>query len=1014
MRGFTREGTNSPDGVTGSLDLNATALADELCGRIEGEVRFDAGSRALYAKDYSIYRQVPIGVVVPKGAGDVVKTVGACRKHGVPVLGRGCGTSPNGQCCNVAVVMDFSKYMREIIELDPERKIARVQPGVVCDRLRDAAEEHKLTFGPDPATHAYCTLGGMIGNNSCGTHSVMAGQTVDNIEELEVLTYDGLRMRVGATSEEELERIIAEGGRRGEIYRKLKELRDRYAELVRERYPDIPRRCSGYNLDQLLPEKGFNVARALVGTESTCVTVLEATTRLVDSPQHRRTLVLGYPDRFTAGDHVPEIMTHGPIGLEGFDTTLTENMEIKGALAVEREALTEGGAWLLVEFGAGSEQEVQERARKAMEELEKSGLPVSAKLCDEGEQKQVWAVREAAVDYSNMPSMRETEGTWEDAAVPPERLGDYLRDLDDLLKRYGYDCVYYGHFGQGCVHTRIDFDLKTAEGIKNFRSFLEDATDQVVGYGGSISGEYGDGQRAELLPRMFGPELVEAFREFKAIWDPEGKMNPGKVVDPYRVTENLKLGADYNPPQPKTRFAFPEDRGSFARATERCFGIGRCRKQSGTMCPSYMVTREEKHTTRGRANLLFEMLQGDAITGGWRDEHVKESLDLCLACKGCKGECPVQVDMATYKAEFLSHYYEGRLRPAAAYAMGLIYWWSRLASRMPGTVNFFAQTPFLSDAMKAIAGIVSERKLPAFASKTFKQRFREREPRNPQGTPVILWADTFNNHFLPETGEAAVEVLEDAGFRVEVPEQPLCCGRPLYDYGMLTLAKRQLRQILQALRPQIEEGVPVVGLEPSCVAVFRDELLNLFPNHEDAKRLSHQTFLLSEFLERVDYRPPKLERRAVVHGHCHHKAIMGMGDEEKVLSKLGLDFEVLDSGCCGLAGSWGYEKDHHEVSMKAGERVLLPAVRGAEKDALIVADGFSCRSQIEGATDRRALHLSQVIRMALQDGSGPAGDYPEAGYFEERPSRPDPRSAALLGAGAALVGGALAWRLRKV
>ena len=1017
MKNVVRDERGSTDGAGGSLSAEAVALAAELRNDgLHGEVRFDRGSRALYATDYSIYRQVPIGVVVPKNAEDIVKTVAACRKHGAPVLGRGAGTSPNGQCCNVAVVMDHSKYMREIIELDPEKKRARVQPGVICDQLRDAAEEYDLTFGPDPATHAFCTLGGMIGNNSCGNHSVMAGQTVDNIEELEVLLYDGTRMRVGPTSDEELEQIIEEGGRRGEIYGKLRDLRDKYADLIRKRYPHIPRRCSGYNLDQLLPENGFNVARALVGTESTCVTVLEATTRLVDSPQHRRTLALGYKDRFDAGDHVKDIMVQGPIALEGFDRTLTDNMEEAGSLVVDREALPEGNAWLLVEFGGDSEEEALDHARAAKEALESDGKPMSLKLCDPEEEQSVWAVRTAGVDYSNVPGAMETEGTWEDAAVPPEVLGDYLRDFEKLLNKYGYYCVYYGHFGQGCVHTRITFDLKTAEGLKKFRSFLYEAAELVVSYGGSIAGEYGEGQRAELLPVMFGEELVDAFREFKEIWDPQGKMNPGKVVDPYPLDTNLRTGTDYNPRQVKTHFKFPADRHSFVVATERCFGIGRCRKGSGTMCPSYQVTREEKHTTRGRANLLFEMLQGEAITEGWRDEHVHESLDLCLACKGCKGECPVSVDMATYKAEFLSHYYEGRLRPVNAYALGLVYWWSRLASRAPGVVNFFTQTPILRDAMKSAANVAPERSIPAFAPKTFKQWFHERGPRNLDKPPVLLWPDTFNNYFYPETAQAAVEVLEDAGFRVEIPQQSLCCGRPLYDFGMLNLARRQLRQILDALRPYIRGGIPIVGLEPSCVAVFKDELTNLFPNDEDARRLNEQTFIFSEFLEKKaeDYQPPQLDHKAVVHGHCHHKAIMGMSDEEKVLAKLGLDYEVLDSGCCGMAGSWGYEKgDHYEVSMKAGERVLLPAVRSADKDALIVTGGFSCRSQIEEATDRRALHLAQVMQMALRNGGGPPEDYPESGFFEKKPSRPRVRSAALLGAGVVLTGGALAWVAKK-
>jgi FAD/FMN-containing dehydrogenase/Fe-S oxidoreductase len=962
-------------------EVDSRRLAAELAGNVRGEVRFDAGSRALYAKDYSIYRHVPIGVVVPRDVDDVIATVEVCRRHGAPILARGCGTSPNGQCCNVAVVMDCSKYLRTIVALDPERRVARVQPGVVCDQLRDAAERHQLTFGPDPATHAYCTLGGMIGNNSCGTHSVMAGQTVDNIEELEVLTYDGLRLRVGPTGEEELERIVAQGGRRGEIYARLRDLRDRYGDLVRQRYPDIPRRCSGYNLDQLLPEKGFHVARALVGTESTCVTLLEATTRLVPSPQHRRTVALGYPDRFSAGDHVPDIMAYGPIGLEGFDTTLTGNMETSGALAVERAALPEGAAWLLVEFGADGEQEVAERARAAMEELRAGGKPLSARLCDAREQLAVWAVRQAGVDYSNVPGVLETEGTWEDAAVPPERLGDYLRDFDRLLDRFGYRCVYYGHFGQGCVHTRIDFDLKSAAGLASFRSFLERAADLVVGYGGSIAGEYGEGQRGELLPRMFGQELVQAFREFKAIWDPDGRMNPGKVVDPYPLDRHLRFGAGYSPPQLATHFKFPQDRGSFAVATERCFGIGRCRKtQGGTMCPSYMVTREEMHTTRGRANLLFEMLQADSPLRGWRDQHVKQALDLCLACKACKGECPVQVDVATYKAEFLAHYYQRRLRPPSAYAIGLLPWWARLAGRAPGAANALLQAP-LTGAVKRLVGVAPERPLPRFAAQPFAAWFRSRSGLPSRGPRVLLWPDTFTNHFRPQAGRAAVEVLEAAGYRVELPPRPLCCGRPLYDYGMLRLAKRLLRQVLEVLAEPLAAGVPLVVLEPSCAAVFRDELGNLFPTDERAARLRRQTMLLSEFLqhEAAGWQPPRLHRRALVHGHCHHKAIMKLTDEQEVLARVGLDAEVLDAGCCGLAGSFGYERgEHYRVSMLAGERALLPAVRAAAEDTLIIADGFSCQEQIAHGSDRRALHLAQVLQLAMLHGeSGPPGHFPE-------------------------------------
>jgi FAD/FMN-containing dehydrogenase/Fe-S oxidoreductase len=953
-------------------------LTAKLQARIRGEARFDAGSRALYATDASNYRQVPLGVVLPRNADDVVETIAVCRSFGAPVLGRGGGTSLAGQCCNAAVVLDMSKYMNKVLEVNPQAKLARVEPGTVLDHLRDAAEQHHLTFGPDPATHNHCTLGGMIGNDSCGVHSVMAGRTLDNVEELEILTYDGLRMRVGRTSDEELQRIIAEGGRRGDIYSRLRDLRDRYADQIRARFPKIPRRVSGFSLDQLLPENGFHVARALVGSESTCVLVLEAILRLVPSPAARAIVVLGYPDIAAAADHVMDVLAHKPIGLEALDDKLTEYALLQGMHRRDIGLLPEGRGWLLVEFGDDTREQAQDRARDLMRELEgKSDAPTMKIFDDPKQEERIWKVRESGLGATTfLPGSNKIAWPgWEDAAVPPDRLGDYLREFRSLLDAYNYDGSLYGHFGQGCVHTSTDFDLETSDGIRNFRHFVEQAADLVVRYGGSLSGEHGDGQaRAELLPKMFGEELVQAFREFKAIWDPDGRMNPGKVVDPYPVDSNLRLGRSYEPPQLKTHFAFLQNEGSFARATLRCVGIGECRKrEGGTMCPSYMVLGEEEHTTRGRARLLFEMLAGNPLHGGWRDPHVKDALDLCLACKGCKGECPVGVDMATYKAEFLSHYYQGRPRPVSAYAFGLIFYWARLAEHAPGLVNFFTQAPLLSSAAKAIAGVAPERRIPTFAPQSFKQWYRARPARSIAGSPVVLWPDTFNNAFHPESARAAVEVLEAAGFRVIVPQQFLCCGRPLYDYGFLDQAKRRLQAIIKILRPQIRAGIPVVGLEPSCISVFRDELLDLLPHDEDAKRLSAQSFLLSEFLvnRAPDFQPPALHAKALVHGHCHHKSLMRMDDEEAVLTKLGLDFEILDSGCCGMAGAFGFERgEHYDVSIKAGERVLLPAVRAASPDTLIIADGFSCREQIAQTTGRRALHLAQVLQMALQNVRG--------------------------------------------
>jgi FAD/FMN-containing dehydrogenase/Fe-S oxidoreductase len=974
-----------------SAPVDAEGLAAALRRHLRGEVRFDAGSRALYATDGSNYRQVPIGVVIPRDAADVIATLAISREFGAPVLSRGGGTSLAGQCCNVAVVVDMSKYMAAILEVDPVAKRARVQPGVILDHLRNAAEQHHLTFAPDPATHDRCTIGGMIGNNSCGVHSVMGGKTDDNIEELDIVTYDGLRLRVGPTSAAELERIIGEGGRRGGIYAGLKALRDRYAHLVRERYPDIPRRVSGYNLNYLLPENGFQVARALVGSEGTCVTVLEATCRLMYSPPFRTLAVVAYPDIFLCGDHVPEIMSYGPIGLEGIDEFLVEYTRRKKINSEGLALLPEGNGWLLVEFGGATQKEADERARRMVEGLSRSAQPANTRLyTDPWQAKKVWEVRESSLGaISHVPGEPLTWEGWEDSAVPPEKLGAYLRDLRRLMDGYGYRGVLYGHFGHACIHTRISFDLESREGIGKFRAFMEEAADLVVGYGGSLSGEHGDGQaRAELLPKMFGPELVEAFRQFKSIWDPEWKMNPGKVVEPYRLDENLRLGAGYSPWQPPTHFHFPEDHGSLAHATLRCVGVGKCRRdEGGVMCPSFRVTREEEHSTRGRAHLLWEMTRGDVLRDGWREESVKESLDLCLACKGCKSDCPVGVDVATYKAEFLSHYYEGRRRPLRAYAFGNIDLWADLASAAPGLANLATQVPGLRDLAKFVAGVPRQRALPAFAPQTFRSWFGGHERQNPDGPPVILWPDTFNNHFRPETARAAVEVLETAGFRVLVPRARLCCGRPLYDFGMLHRAKRLLIEILDMLAPEIEAGVPVVGLEPSCVAVFRDELLNLFPRDERAQRLAQQTFLLSEFLEKKakHFRLPQLVRKALMHGHCHHKAIMKMTDEEAVLHKMGIEFEAPAPGCCGMAGSFGFEADKYATSRAVGELELLPAVRKASPETLIIANGFSCREQIAQGTDRQALHLAEVIQMALREGPrGLAGAYPERVLVRER------------------------------
>ncbi len=972
--GWTRE---PPSGWHGDARGLAEALTRELGPH---GVRFDAGERALYATDASNYRQVPIGVVRPRDAGEVEAALALCRRFGAPVLGRGGGTSLAGQCCNVAVVLDFSRHMNRVLEIDPERRLARVEPGAVLDDLRRETWKAGLTFGPDPATHAQCTLGGMIGNNSCGVHSVMAGRTADNVRSLDVLTYDGARFAAEALSDGELANLAAGTDRRAEIVRALMAIRDRYGDLVRERYPRIPRRVSGYNLDELLPENGFHLGRFLVGSEGTLALTLEATLELVPWPAARVVLAAGFADVYAAADAVPAVLETGPIGLEGFDDRLVREQRVKLMNPVGLELLPPGGAsdggWLLIELGADTREEAVARAERARQALTGvPGLTGTRLLVEAAEQAAVWVVRESALGATaKVPGRPDMWEGWEDSAVPPERMGDYLRDLRKLYERYGYEGSFYGHFGEGCLHTRTSFDLESKPGIAAFRDFVGEAAELVVGYGGSISGEHGDGQaRGELLPLQFGDELCRAFSEVKRAWDPGNRMNPGKLAEPYPVVSNLRLdrsGRDHRPWEPATAFRFPHDDGRFSKAAGRCVGVGKCRREEGgVMCPSYRATREERHSTRGRARLLFELLEGEAIAPSWRSDEVEDALSLCLSCKGCKTECPVNVDMATYKAEFLHHCYRRRLRPRAAYAMGLVHWWARLAAIAPRLVNAVARGRWTGALTKKLAGVAPERTLPAFAAETFRAGFRRRGEAAGAGRRAILWTDTFDDHFQPDVAWAAVEVLEAAGFAVEIPAQILCCGRPLYDHGMLDLARRQLRKILDALGPALREGAPVVVLEPSCLAVFRDELPNLMPDDEGARKLAAQSVTLAELLERhaPDWSPPQLAAKALVHAHCHHRAVLGFDADLRLLDRLGLDYHLLDSGCCGMAGAFGYEAgEKARVAAAVGELVLLPAVRAAEPDTLIVTDGFSCRSQIAQGTGREPLHLAQVLQMALR------------------------------------------------
>ncbi|MET8615695.1 FAD-linked oxidase C-terminal domain-containing protein [Streptomyces misionensis] len=1004
---------------------DTAGLAAALRAEVDGEIRFDAGSRGAYATDGSNYRQVPLGVVVPRTVEDGARAVSVCARFGAPVLSRGGGTSLAGQCTNTAVVIDWTKYCDALISVDPERRTCVVEPGIVLDALNRELARHRLQFGPKPSTHSHCALGGMIGNNSCGASAQAYGKTVDNVRRLEILTYDGQRAWVGPTPPEERARIISGGGRLAAIYAGLDRIATEYLADIRHSYPKIPRRVSGYNLDSLLPENGFDVAKALVGSEGTLVTVLRAELDLVPVPAYQSLLVLGYDDICAAADDVPRLLEHcSPTQLEALDGRMAQLMREEGAYLDSLDVLPEGDSWLMVQYSGDSQEAVDEQAHALLRALGIDEKSPRVAFSDDPEREQrMLKAREAGLGVTaRPPDDRETWEGWEDSAVPPERLGDYLRDLKALFEEFDYDHPsLYGHFGQGCVHTRIPFALRTAEGIADFRRFLERAADLVSSYGGSLSGEHGDGQaRGELLTRMFGERLVTAFGELKDLFDPDDRMNPGKIVRPHPVDGQLRLGSAWRPDTPATHFGFPEDDHSFHRAVMRCVGIGNCRSHSGgVMCPSYRATREEEHSTRGRARLLFEMLNGhadSAIQDGWRSTAVRDALDLCLACKGCKSDCPTGVDMATLKAEFLSQHYAGRPRPAAHYALGRLPLWARLSRLAPALVNSALHAPGLARAGKLLAGVDQARSAPVFAEESFVQwwRAQDREPADPADPrTVLLWPDTFTTYFHPAIGRSAVRVLEDAGFRVAVPTEPVCCGLTWISTGQLDAAKRVLRRTLDVLAPWLAAGTPVIGLEPSCTAVFRSDAPELLPGDQDVARLAGQVRTLAEQLVHHapdDWQPPRLARQATVQTHCHQHAVLAFDADRELMRRAHIDADVLDEGCCGLAGNFGFERGHHEVSMAVAEQGVLPAVRGAAPDSLVLADGFSCRTQIEeGGTGRRAVHLAEALAFAL-DGNLPS-EHPER--LADRPSEPS-RTARWATAAALPAGAALGlWLLRR-
>ncbi|WP_255945707.1 FAD-binding and (Fe-S)-binding domain-containing protein [Streptomyces odontomachi] len=973
----------------------AAELAEALVRGDCGEVAGDAGRRAQYAADASNYRQVPLAVVFPRERRHVLNALAVCRRLGVPVTCRGAGTSTSGQAVGAGVVLDFSRFFNRLLALDPGARTATVQPGIVLDDLQSAAARHGLVFGADPSTHSRCTLGGMIGNNACGTHSVAWGRTADNVTELEVVTYRGTVVRLGEMTRREIDEAIAADDDRGRLIAALYGLAQKNLAALRTKLGRFPRQVSGYALEHLLPENRFHLARAFVGSEGTLAVVLSATVRLVSPPPARALVVIGFQDACVAADAVPALLDHRLLALEGIDQALTDIVTRPGTRAAI-DTLPTARAWLFAELG-GTADELPARARTlAARAAEAKGFTGAEVITDPARARQLWRIREDGAGLATrLPggtSQPEAGGGaeawpgWEDAAVPPDQLGSYLRRFTDLLDRHHLQGAVYGHFGEGCLHVRINFDFTTEQGTAVFRAFVTDAAELVAAHGGSLSGEHGDGQaRSELLPLMYGPGVIALFEAFKRIWDPDNGLNPGMIVHPLPVDGNLRV-SPHRPTLPVVSraalgFAFHADDGDFTKATRRCVGVGKCRsadQRGDVMCPSYRVTLDEKDSTRGRARLLYEMTQGEVITDGWRSTEVRDALDLCLSCKGCSADCPVGVDVATYKSEFLYHHYKGRVRPASHYTMGWLPLLSRLAARMPRLVNAVTSGR-LAPLVKRLGGIAAQRSVPQFADGTFLTWFRGRTPQGDgHRGPVMLWVDSFNNHFTPDVLRAGVEVLESAGFRVRVPDGTQCCGLTWITTGQLGIARRVARRTVRALGPAVAAGVPVVGLEPSCTAALRTDLPELLATDDDqagARALAEATVTLAELLVQraPDWQPPQVDGASISQTHCHQHATSGFGADGALLRRMGVDNTVLDSGCCGLAGNFGFERGHYDVSVAAGEQVLLPAVRAAAADTRILADGFSCRTQIAQRTDRAGTHLAQLMAHALRPSGASPG-----------------------------------------
>ncbi len=936
-------------------------LAAELHRAGVGDVDASTRRRAEYSSDASNYRVVPGAVVFPRHRDEVEAVLAVCHRLGVPVTCRGAGTSIAGNAVGSGVVIDFSRHLKRVLAVDAEAGTANVEPGAILDSVTAAAAEYGLRFGPDPSTHARATVGGSLGNNACGSRALAYGRTADNVVDIDLLTVAGVGFtarRYGrdgfpARGQPEVPMLAALDGL----------VRDRLG-LIRTEFGRFSRQVSGYSLEHLLPEHDFDVARFLAGSEGTLGVVTRATLRLVPSPGAVALVVLGYPDMASAAEAVPTLLRHRPLALEGLDARLVEVLRSRcGAGAVP--SLPRGGGWLFAETGGRTPAE----AVAAGQRLRAAATPLDAAIVTGPAGAALWRIREDGAGLGGRtPAGAAAWPGWEDAAVPPDRLATYLREFEALLARYQFDALIYGHFGDGCVHARIDFPLRSATGA--MRAFVEEAAQLVASHSGSLSGEHGDGRaRSELLPIMYSPAAIETFAAIKHIFDPENLLNPGVIVGPARLDDDLRL------PAAKAlrdlAFGYPHDRGNLTAAVHRCVGIGKCRADStaagDVMCPSYLATHDEKDSTRGRARVLQEMANGTLVRG-WRAPEVAEALDLCLSCKGCASDCPTGIDIATYKSEVLYQRYRHRPRPRAHYALGWLPRWARVASRAPWLANAALGGPGFSGLAKRMAGVDTRRPLPRFARSTFRQWFASHPSAD--GVPIVLFVDTFTDHFSPQVGQAAVRVLEHAGYSVRIPATSVCCGLTWISTGQLDGARKQLRRSALALDGLLDDEAMVVGLEPSCTAVWRSDAADLLPNDRHARRVATRMRTLAEVLAATaGWRPPDLTGvRGVAQPHCHQHAVLGWEADRALLTDAGAEVTAV-GGCCGLAGNFGVERGHYDISVAVAETVLLPAVRNAPHDVVLLADGFSCRTQLEHLAASHSRHLAELLADHLDRNS---------------------------------------------